>query len=370
MKKLPSLNGLRAVSIIIVILFHLSRFNFYFDQETVLRIPIFNGRFGVNVFFVISGFLISSLLLDEERKLGSISVRDFYIRRVLRIFPAYFFLLGVYYILQRTGYIAVPKGAWITALTYTKYFNYHADFYTSHAWSLSIEEHFYLLWPLFFLLGNETRKNAAFFLVLAVPVMRCYIFNFPVSWIDEQSLFIRIDSIAMGCLFALYKDNILARLSKHWNRYFYGSLCLLFLVPWIERAVEGSYAELVFVAFGVLTGTIANVLIAIILAYSVYGPRGLWYKALNSWILNYIGVLSYSLYLWQQLFVAKNGWWVTHFPQNIGCIFLAAIFSHYLIERPFFRLKSRFAPANKKAVGYSSSPANRSGLLSRVRVKD
>ena len=59
--------------------------------------------------------------------------------------------------------------------------------------------------------------------------------------------------------------------------------------------------------------------------------------------MNYVGVMSYSIYLWQQLFVIKNAWWVTHFPQNIVCLALASLFSRYVIEKPFLKLKSRFS---------------------------
>jgi peptidoglycan/LPS O-acetylase OafA/YrhL len=343
MGKLPSLNGLRAVSILIVILFHLSRFNLYVDQDTILRIPIFNGRFGVNVFFVISGFLITYLLLQEEERAGAISLKNFYIRRVLRIFPAYFFLLFVYFLLQEWGYLDIPRMAWVTALTYTKYLNYHLEFYTSHAWSLSIEENFYLFWPVIFLLGKKLRGYVVFGIIVMVPFFRLFLFYHPISWIDEQSLFTRMDSIAMGCFVALHRNKIIARLSPYWKDAFLYAVILLFLWPWLEGAVEGTPAILLFVLLGPLTGTVANVCISVIILYSVYGPRGGWYKVLNTKAFNFIGILSYSLYLWQQLFIARNHWWVTHFPQCLLCIFGAALFSYYLIETPFLRLKAKFS---------------------------
>jgi peptidoglycan/LPS O-acetylase OafA/YrhL len=348
MEKLPSLNGLRAISIVIVILFHLTRFNFYLDQDAILRIPIFNGRFGVNIFFLISGFLITSLLLREEENTGTISVSNFYSRRVLRIFPAYLFLLVFYFVLQQIGLIVVPGEAWLTALTYTKYLNYHTDFYTSHAWSLSIEENFYLFWPAIFLLKDKFRKGFSFFLILMAPVIRLFVFFHPVKWIDEQSLFTRIDSIATGCLFALYRESIIVRLKAHWDEMFYASIVGLCILPWILYLVDGTYLVLLFVFFGVLTGTFANILIGIIMMYSIYGPRGNWYKVLNSKVMNYIGILSYSLYLWQQFYVFKRNWWISHFPQNVLLIFLTAMFSYYVIEGPFLRLKTRFSLNRRK----------------------
>jgi peptidoglycan/LPS O-acetylase OafA/YrhL len=344
MPKLPSLNGLRAISILIVIVYHLFHFNLGLDEDAIYRIPVLNGRFGVNVFFVISGFIITTLLLQEEKRSGAISVKNFYVRRSLRIFPAYYFLLGVYALLQLLGYISIPSPAWMTALTYTKYFNYSLEYYTTHFWSLAIEENFYLFWPLIFAAGDSVRKKVAIVLLIIPPFIRLYINYFPLDWLQEQSIFVRIDSIATGCIVALYKDKIVAKLQTRWNDVFFYSLLILFVVPWLDRIVGDTFLELIFIFFGVLTGSIANISIAAGLLYSVYGPRGSWYKLLNSKVLDYIGVLSYSLYLWQQFFMGKrDNWWFTNFPQNIVCIFLAGLFSHYIIERPFLRLKSRFS---------------------------
>jgi len=356
MQKLPSLYGLRAVSIVIVILAHITRFSIPTNQDVMLRIPIFNGQFGVTVFFLISGFLITSLLLQEEERAGSISLKDFYIRRVLRIFPAYYFLLLVCFVLQLLGYLSISSAAWITSLTYTKYLNPRAEFYTGHAWSLSIEENFYLFWPFILMLGDKIRKEATVYLIFVVPIVRLYVHFYPVEWINDLSIFTRIDSIAMGCFLALYKKELLAKLKPHWNSFFYGSLILLFLLPWLEYASTNTPLSLFFILFGGVSGTIASGLIAIILLYSVYGPRGNWYRMLNTKAFNYIGVLSYSLYLWQQLFVLKRPWWVTHFPQNIFMIFLTAMFSYYVIERPFLRLKSKFS-GKKRVLNAPTHPS-------------
>lgn len=349
-EKLPSLNGLRAVSIIIVLLFHLLRFTFDINLDIVFRIPIFNGRFGVNVFFVVSGFIITTLLLEEERKIGEISFRNFYARRSLRIFPAYYFLLLVYLGLQLLSVIQIPLSAWVTALTYTKYLNYHIEYYTSHAWSLSVEENFYFIWPLIFKAGDKTRKRMAALLIILPIFTRVFINYHPLDWLDEQSVFIRIDAIAIGCLVALYRSEITARLESRWNDLAFYSVILLFLIPWLDSLAEGTFLELIFVCFGVLTGIFANILIAAILLYSVYGPKGNWYKLLNSQLFNYIGILSYSLYLWQQFFIDKREWWVTHFPQNLFFIFLAAMFSYYVIETPFLRIKTKFTAKSNRSV--------------------
>ena len=342
MNKFPSLNGLRAISIIIVILSHLIRFNFYIFQREINWIPIFNGDLGVNVFFVISGFLITSLLLNEEEKYGSVSIKSFYIRRVLRIFPAYFFLLLVYFLLQLLGYLRIPAVVWATSLTYTKFLNPLVEGYTAPAWSLSIEEFFYLFWPTIFVFQQKIRKEVPLYIIGIVTMVRLYATFYPTELLNPLSIFTRSDAIAMGCFVALYKNEILEQLGRHWNVFLISSVAILVLGPWLSLLVTNSYL-LQYYFFTIMSnGIIANIAIAIIMLYSIYRPRGYWYKVLNSKTFNYIGILSYSLYLWQILFLIKRTWWVTHFPQNTVLIFLTAMFSYYVIERPFLRLKSRF----------------------------
>jgi len=341
-QQLPSLNGLRTVSIAIVLIEHLILFNFGHGSR-LLILPFFEGQFGVNIFFVISGFLITSLLLEEERASGSISLNNFYIRRSLRIFPAYYFLLLVYWLLQRTGFLQIPMQNWLTTLTYTRYLNI-GEPYTDHAWSLSVEENFYLVWPLIFLLGDQWRKNTARFLVLIVPLIRFYVFYVHrFSWITSMSLFVRIDAIALGCLLALYKEELLRKCAGRWNKLMMISLTVLLVIPCLEILGKGNVLKAIMVSFGSYCGPLANIVIAFIILYSVFGPRNGWFRLLNSKPMNYVGVMSYSIYLWQEFFVIKKEWWVTHFPQNLVCIALASLFSRYVIEKPFLKLKARFS---------------------------
>lgn len=241
MKKIPSLNGLRAISITIVILYHLLTITFRFDTAKVSRILIFNGLIGVNIFFVISGFLITALLLNEEAKAGHVSIANFYTRRMLRIFPAYFFMLAVYFVLQLAGILYIPGISWLTALTYTKYLNAAHDHYTAHAWSLSVEESFYLIWPMVFTMGSKFRELVIYLLIGAVPVIRLFVFIHPVNWITQNPIFTREDSIAVGCFFALYKTKILTLIEPIWNRVSVCSLVALFSIPWIDYFARGAF---------------------------------------------------------------------------------------------------------------------------------
>lgn len=350
--KYPSLNGLRGISILLVLFHHL---NLHFSIFTTVSkyVPlIIDGQLGVNVFFVISGFLITTLLLKEEDNTGTISLKNFYTRRTLRIFPAYYFLLLVYFFLYHYHFIFISKASWFTAITYTKYFNWQLDWYTSHAWSLSIEEHFYLFWPLLFLAGKKTRKVFVCIIIILVPLLRGYFTYYPQSWANYLSIFCRLDAIAMGCFFALYKEKILRWYSLYWKSIFYTSILLLFFFLFLQDFNLKHHLHLGFfnIIFGGSFGSITNILIASIMLFSVFGPRGTWFKFLNSKIINQIGLWSYSLYLWQQLFIVKTSYWINQYPINILLTLLVAIISYYLVEKPFLKIKAKFSGSTAKSI--------------------
>jgi peptidoglycan/LPS O-acetylase OafA/YrhL len=345
----PSLNGLRAVSILLILIHHLSYQNGIL--EDVLKItwlqPISlllqDGQFGVNVFFVISGFLITYVMSQEEQINGKMGVKNFYFRRMLRIFPAYYFLLFVYFILQLFQVIHLENESWITALTYTKSFNWQLDWYTSHAWSLSIEEQFYIFWPLVFIIGPTFRKYIGFFLLGTVPLLRVYLYFHPSDYLDDLTIFLRVDALATGCMIALYKEELIRFFTPYWKIGFYFSLCIVFFIRFFDFPIIKEKIDISFltIPFGFNRGTFANLAIGFILLYSVFGPKKSWFRFLNSRVINLIGILSYSLYLWQQIFIMESTNWIQQFPQNLVFIFGMTLFSYYLIEKPFLKIKAR-----------------------------
>ena len=362
--KYPSINGLRAISIILVIIGHIKiKEDIFLNANKIIFLQpitsfLSDSHLGVNVFFVISGFLITSLLSAEETNTKKISVKKIYFRRILRIFPAYYFLLLIYFLLQLSGYLKIGSYEWLTALTFTKYFNWTSDWYTSHGWSLSIEEHFYLFWPLVFIFGIKFRKRIALFLVFLVPLIRwCLYFPkvnilfcsiFPnINSLFELTFFGRIDAIALGCIFALYKDQIITIISPHWNKIFYSSIFTILFLRYMPYFTNMVHLNIIWGPLGLMHGSIANLAIALILMYSVFGPKGLWYKFLNTRILNYIGILSYSIYLWQQLFLGYSLISFSSLFLNLVFILAVAIFSYHCIEKPFLNLKTGFYSTEK-----------------------
>lgn len=344
----PSINGLRAIGVILAILSHLDiKYSIFKNISENVFVELFtnflhDGNLGVNIFFVVSGFLISSILLQEEKINGKVSIQNFYIRRTLRIFPAYYFLLFVYFVLQAYNLVNISYDSWLTALTYTKYFNWVNDLITSHLWSLSVEEHFYLFFPLLFIGGDRFRKRSLLLLFLVVPLFRVSYHYTKISWLNDLTLFTRIDAISIGCICAFYKNEILTILNKNWTKWFYASILGLIALRFTNLLAYKVDLEILFVPFGVTAGTFANVFIAIIIMYSVFGPKKTLHAFLNLKFISFIGLISYSLYLWQQIFIFGNLGWIRNAPLNLLFIFIMALFSYYVIEKPFLKLKSKF----------------------------
>jgi peptidoglycan/LPS O-acetylase OafA/YrhL len=143
MGRIPSLDGIRAVAVALVLACHYGNDFGISDFFNV-------GDLGVRIFFVISGFLITSLLLKELKQAGSIDLKRFYFRRTLRIFPPFYFYLGAMLALSALGLCNLTFRGALPAFTYTS--NYWTEwnlsgFVTSHSWSLATEEQFYLIWP-------------------------------------------------------------------------------------------------------------------------------------------------------------------------------------------------------------------------------
>jgi peptidoglycan/LPS O-acetylase OafA/YrhL len=310
-----------------------------------------NGALGVSIFFVLSGFLITHLLVrgrDAARD-GAIDLKGFYLRRFCRIVPAFYALLLVLAIGQYSRWISVPKQDLLAAgLFVTNYAPLHTPEWIGHAWSLCVEEQFYLLWPVLLAIlarwGRPAQWSAAIALILLVPVVRV------ASWmlLPHDHLLVRrmpvltharLDTLMFGCLAALLYSS--ARFQEGLRRVFQSRLHLLafaylFLVsPYLTTWLGERYL--------ILGGYSAEgVCIALLLLWAIRHPFGRAGRVLNSWPVVHIGLISYSLYLWQQLFlVGRNHTWTGVFPLNMLLAFAAAEASYWLIERPVLRLRDR-----------------------------
>ncbi len=305
------------------------------------------AHLGVSFFFVISGFLITGLLLKEWDKTGTIGLKRFYLRRAFRIFPPFYVYLVIMVGLVLAGVLQVPlRGFFVAAI-------YGTDYYVGpgsgsaalqHTWSLSVEEQFYLLWPAaLLLLGKRKSTWAAALLILLSPLIRVvtYFVLLPQHRAMVDRMFhSSIDTIMLGCLLALVWDTarfrrVLPRLSSSWSMA--ASLLFLFVLdPLLETHFYGRYSLLVGM-------TLEGVCITVFTLGVVSRPATLPGKFLNTPVLRHIGVISYSLYIWQSILTTGN---TPYFPLNLVAVLACAELSYWAVERPSLRLRDRLNPAS------------------------
>lgn len=328
MNRIPSLDGLRAISILMVIFGHLSHTEGAPEFLSLLNM----SRFGVRMFFVISGFLITGLLMKEYQETGRVSLRQFYLRRTVRIFPAYWVYIAVVGALTLLGFIHVGGTDFWAAITYTTNYRERRSWWLGHSWSLSVEEQFYLIWPLLFsAVGATRRSHAAVAMLLIAPMARLVCLKVVPSWrplIDESFPTIA-DTIAAGCLLALWRDWL-------WSHRSWRLVLCHPLTPFVVLACVAIFTHFGGYGLEIMLGeTIINLLLAILIERSVRLETGKLFGLLNSPPMVWIGTLSYSLYLWQQLFTPwMSSRWCMAFPYNLFLTFGAAAISYYCIERP------------------------------------
>ncbi|HEY4131898.1 MAG TPA: acyltransferase, partial [Gemmatimonadaceae bacterium] len=340
--------GLRALSIGGVLLGHLNGTRGFPLSHTLPLDIIDWGALGVRVFFVISGFLITGLLLQETEKNGAISLRHFYFRRTLRIFPAYYFFILCVVLAAGVGILNLSKGDVRAAMTYTMNYHFARSWSLGHAWSLAVEEQFYLIWPatLYFAGTRRGLWIAGAFALLA-PAYRIALLAMPGGASGIGFTFETVgDAIAVGCLLAGLRIWLWSQpryrsfLQSRWFVLAPIAIVLIQLLPLLEarhvfgfdRLYEGGYQF-----FGL---PIVNCSIAMCIDWSIRNyDRGVG-RLLNWAPLAYVGTISYSLYLWQEPFLNRNRdltW--TSFPLNILLAFAFALGSFYLIERPTLRAR-------------------------------
>jgi peptidoglycan/LPS O-acetylase OafA/YrhL len=345
-----SLDGLRAISILGVVWFHTWYITAYYP---VLRtIPILRiGEFGVHVFFGISGFLITTLLLREQERYGSISLRDFYIRRALRIWPVYYLTLAFYVALVLVTEHGSDRGRLFFHylpgyLTYT--FTWLAGSASSgvifnFAWSLATEEQFYCFWPaaLRFLRG----WGAALFMISSIAVHMAARYGLLAGVLPPDSLIERIIfsvavPICLGSLLAQALDTprgfrmLYPILGQKWSAPAMNALLLVALFP-----IEPIWP---------LAWTAAVLLVG---ACVIREDNGLA-PILHFRPLAFIGVVSYGMYLFNTLVVrfvhlaldrVGYGHPLFALPFTVGFTVLVAFLSYRFLEMPFLAQKSRFS---------------------------
>jgi peptidoglycan/LPS O-acetylase OafA/YrhL len=338
---IPSLDGLRAISISVVLLAH------FIDGR------IFPGGLGVYIFFVISGFLITRLLLSEHKRTGTISLRLFYTRRILRLYPVIVVfttvVIGLDIVLRRSYNMLEPASALGYFANYLyAYFevnNIHPEMPFGIFWSLSLEEHFYFLYPLVFLLMKGDPRRL-FFLIVAV-CLGCLVLRISMAMIRPEFLKsdvfyllsqYRIDSIGFGVLLALGCETaegqaVVGRLAGPVTIVLAGIgilICLSIRDPFFRQTWRYTF-------FGM---SISAGLAGVLFSEACRPVQVL----LNSTIPRWLGRLSYSIYVWHE--GVQSFLPMSHLPTwqrtliSIVAALSVAILSYYTVERPFLSLRT------------------------------
>jgi peptidoglycan/LPS O-acetylase OafA/YrhL len=337
-RHLPALDGLRAVAVFMVIGYHFG-----------LPIP---GDLGVSAFFVLSGFLITWLLLSEHDTAGKISLRNFYSRRVLRIFPAYYFFIATSLIIDHFRGHFWDRALILSGFFYVvNYFNAthgHPSTSISHAWSLGIEEQFYVLWPLGVIALARCRRPRALavltIIILAVAAWRSFVYlglhsgpAYPYNAFDT-----RFDNLAVGCFLALCAG-------QPWFLQFAPTVARSALLPLVTVALltvsrSGIHSYHYSIGF-----TVDAVLVLVLLVQLLLLHRHPLWSWLQNPVVRYLGTVSYPLYLWhawglgvgQRLHMLPP---VGQFIVGVAVCIAVASGSYFVIEKPFLSLKKRFRP--------------------------
>ena len=350
-KRIPSLDGLRALSILFVVLGH------------AFHIKIVDiANLGVRIFFIISAYLIVGILLrDVER--NRFSIKTFYFKRFSRTFPAFYIYLGILYFVLRYFNLFEWEQFW-RAPIYLE--NYHSrtlwnskQWFVGHTWSLAVEEQFYILIALLFYFFNckiITRKQIIYiliFVVLLVPVIRvCYMFfhNIPAFLRNSihRSFETVADSLSIGGLLAISSLRVKESKFYHFfeNKYWILLLVIFFLqllnASWLVRII-GLKIRYVYNLLGL---TLLNISIALLILILINNPTKTFFsRFINQKIMVKIGLWSYSIYLWQQIWLYD--WNIPLIVKFLG-IFLCSILSYYFIEIKFLSWRDSILSRNER----------------------
>ena len=344
---IPSLDGLRALSILIVMLSHFVNFR---------TIP-FPGNFGVLVFFAISGFLIARLLFSEMKMASKISLLQFYARRALRLYP----VIIVYCTVVVTGYAILGKQiVWIEPLSVMFYFNNYlrAHYIVTHSamqmpfnvfWSLSIEEHFYLLFPIVVaVMVRDAKKIGALLIAVCLIclTLRLIAAHLHPDLLDDYYITsrteFRLDLIAYGVLLAVACEietgrRIVRTLGQPAIVF---SALLLLLICFAIRNVWFR---------DTLRFSLQSIGVVVLMGAVLFSERYRYAQiVLNFSLIKWVGVLSYSLYIWHfAISVGLKVLWPKASDLEMASTgfllsFAVAAVSYYVIEKPFIGLRRHY----------------------------
>lgn len=346
-----SLDGLRGLSILIVLLAHFGVNHFLRPYSLFI-----DSSIGVHIFFVLSGFLITTLLLKEKTKNGQILLKQFFVRRILRIIPVCYLFLFALIILNSWYQLKIEPLDFAASFLFFKNLPIGNSVFTAHLWSLAVEEQFYLTFP--FLLASSINRYVVFALLLVILIPIISILGFHLPGILFSNLPVKIFTkivmysfwkgpviILIGSVFSILTFKKIINVNKFKPNYFLSFILLLIAIVIHTKT---------FLFYSKYCSEFLSVcIIGYVIMLSISEKSSLLSAILNNVFFVQIGILSYSLYIWQELFIGVFTWqiWLkswngyslpTIIILKLVCVFLIANLSYYFFESKFLRLKKRF----------------------------
>lgn len=348
------LDTLRALAVVMTLLVH-----FLPESGGFVRIPYMH--LGVDLFFAISGFLITSILLKtREQNMNKQKIqiiKNFIIRRSLRLFPIYYiFLLSFVLLSIVTGFWVWNKGYGVYYFTYTaNVLFYLHDFQSrcfNHIWSLCVEEQFYLLWPwLILFFPYKWLKNVLFICIFIGLFSWTYFYNHNIRMLP----FGNFHTLGIGALLAyFYYYHFKSKFFVHFvdnSKLYFTSSIILFVIFLLSLDKFLLHSELLGILYGIRELLLAIVLFFLLLS-TIIGWRGYIGIIANNSLIQYIGKISYGVYLYHKPIPTLLNIILQKLQIVINPLFLIAIYviltftiavlSYKYFEAPFLKLKEKF----------------------------
>ncbi len=344
---IPELDGLRGAAILSVMVFH--------SGALFLK----GGFIGVDIFFVLSGFLITTLLIQEFDESGSVSLKNFYMRRVLRLVPAFVVLLIVFCLVSfavlnqenaEKNYVdAIISLAYLS--NWARAFSIHPPEFLGHTWSLSMEEQFYIIWPIILLtmLRVSNKRHLVLLTATAIAllswILRVYL-SVNAAALERlyNGLDTRADTLMVGCaLGILLSSGLLSEKAKEILQKLLvviAPISVAFLLAFFKLC-DWRDPQMYYWGF-----IVVELLTAVLILDVLMNSRSIVKKFLAMRWLVWIGSISYGLYLWHypiyRTMSALGFDVLTIITVGSLLTFIVAAFSYYLLEKPILKLKIRF----------------------------
>lgn len=342
------LNGIRAFAALAILFFHLN------GQVGTPYVEFFKWwNVGVTVFFCLSGFLITYLLLIEKEKTETISIKNFYVRRILRIWPLYFF-----YLIAAVVYLYVSKtpDSNLNMLWLYVFFAANLPFllgnsipFIGHYWSLATEEQFYAFWPFLIMKGKSVIKSLLFFLTswtILKLICRILDIKYDLPWLTSLFQTLGFDNMAIGGIGAYLYLNYRGFVTKYVFSVFVQLICLLsFGLMFISK----------FHFVSVIDNQLVSIMTVILILNTSTNPRTIF--KLENPILNFLGKISFGIYVYHQLiihFVLEKGsvlfrgikglpYVFLVYSLALMCTLIISYLSYNLLEKRFLKLKTKYS---------------------------